>query len=92
MTPTPTRFQREYKYNSARSRCTAFADVVAAEASYHAAYDYCTAQVLSQAGVATTFMRLEREGIQGNGHMLMLEMNHFEIAAAVQRWLARHAK
>jgi pimeloyl-ACP methyl ester carboxylesterase len=66
--------------------------IVTAEASYHAVYDHCTAQFLTQAGVPNTFMRLEREGIRGNGHMLMLEMNHFEIAAAVQRWLAGHVK
>ena len=63
--------------------------IVTAEASYHAAYDHCTSKYLRQAGVAHTFARLEREGILGNGHMMMLEKNNMSIAAYLDRWLGR---
>ncbi|MBV8168942.1 MAG: alpha/beta fold hydrolase, partial [Alphaproteobacteria bacterium] len=36
--------------------------VIASEASYHAAYDHCTAQYLAQAGMPVTFVRLEDRG------------------------------
>jgi pimeloyl-ACP methyl ester carboxylesterase len=61
--------------------------ILVAEASYHAAYDHCTAAYLTQAGVANTFIRLEDIGIRGNGHMMMLEKNSDEIAAVIIRWL-----
>ena len=58
------------------------------EASYHAAYDHCTAAFLAQAGVPHDFIRLEDLGIQGNGHMMMIEKNSDEIAGVVERWLS----
>jgi len=61
--------------------------IVTGEASYHAAYDHCTAAYLRDAGVPVTFVRLEERGIHGNGHMLMLEKNSDEIAALVAGWL-----
>ena len=62
--------------------------VVQAEASYHAAYDHCTAAYLRQAGVSRVrFVSLADVGIKGNGHMLMLEKNNMEIAALAERWL-----
>ena len=62
--------------------------VVQSEASYHAAYDHCTAAYLRQAGVSKVrFVRLADIGIKGNGHMLMLEKNNLEIAAVVAKWL-----
>ena len=62
--------------------------VVHAEASYHAAYDHCTAAYLRQGGVsAVSFVRLADVGLKGNGHMLMLEKNSLEIAAVVEKWL-----
>lgn len=62
--------------------------IFAAEASYHAAYDHCTAKYLQQAGVKADFVRLENAGIRGNGHMVMIEKNNLEIAALIARWLA----
>jgi len=62
--------------------------VVMSEASYHASYDHCTVKYLRQAGVPTTFMRLAERGIRGNGHMMMLEKNSDQIAAAMADWLA----
>ena len=62
--------------------------VMQAEASYHAAYDHCTAAYLRQAQVSTVrFIRLGEVGIKGNGHMLMLEKNNHEIAALIEKWL-----
>jgi len=66
--------------------------VVTAEASYHAPYDHCTAAFLAQAGVAITHMRLEEQGIHGNGHMLMIEKNSLEIAALLAKWISGHVE
>jgi len=61
--------------------------VVAAEASYHQAYDHCTAKYLSQAGVKTEYVRLQDKGITGNGHMMMLEKNNLEVARLLDDWV-----
>lgn len=61
--------------------------IVAAEASYHAAFDHCTSAYLTQAGVKNTFLRLEDAGLRGNGHMVMLEKNSDAVAGALVRWL-----
>jgi pimeloyl-ACP methyl ester carboxylesterase len=66
--------------------------IVTTEASYHAVYDHCTSKYLTQAGVANTFIRLENEGIRGNGHMVMLEKNNLVVAALLQKWLVGHVK
>ena len=63
--------------------------IVTSEASYHAPYDHCTVKYLAQAGVRSTFVRLEEAGIRGNGHMMMLEKNNAEIAAALSSWLTK---
>ena len=63
--------------------------VVMSEASYHAPYDHCTVKYLEQAGVKPTFMRLADLGIKGNSHVLMLEKNSRDIAAAIAKWLAK---
>ena len=63
--------------------------IVAGEASYHAAFDHCTAAYLEQAGVPVTLLRLEDAGIRGNGHMMMLEKNSDEIAGALAAWLSK---
>ncbi len=61
--------------------------VVTSEASYHRAYDHCTVKYLEQAGAHVTWTKLEDIGIHGNGHMMMLEKNNMEIAAAMSRWM-----
>ena len=58
-----------------------------AEASSPAARDHCTSQYLTQAGVANTHIRLEKVGIHGNSHMMMLEENNLEIAKVIGDWL-----
>jgi pimeloyl-ACP methyl ester carboxylesterase len=66
--------------------------ILTSEASYHAAYDHCTSQFLTQSGVANEFIRLEDRGIHGNGHMMMLEKNNLEISALIEGWIQRHIK
>jgi pimeloyl-ACP methyl ester carboxylesterase len=66
--------------------------ILTAEASYHAVYDHCTAKYLTQAGVKNTFVRLESEGISGNGHMVMLEKNNLVVAAFLHKWISAHVK
>jgi pimeloyl-ACP methyl ester carboxylesterase len=66
--------------------------IVVAEASYHAAYDHCTAAYLAQAGVPTTFIRLEDVGLRGNGHMMMLEKNSDAVAGVIEGWLRKAVK
>jgi pimeloyl-ACP methyl ester carboxylesterase len=63
--------------------------VITTEASYHAAYDHCTAKYLTQAGVKVTAFRLGDHGIHGNGHMVMLEKNNLQVASMIAGWLAR---
>ena len=64
--------------------------LVTAEASYHAAYDHCTARYLVQAGVKADFVRLEAYGIHGNAHMMMLEKNNLEIAKLISSWISKN--
>ncbi|WP_234496539.1 alpha/beta hydrolase [Vibrio maritimus] len=59
------------------------------ESSYHAEYDHCTSNWLTQAGVNNDFLRLEQQGIHGNGHMLMLEKNNMEIVKLINSWLLK---
>ena len=63
--------------------------IVVAEASYHAAYDHCTAAYLAQAGVRNTLIRLADVGVRGNGHMLMIERNNAAVAGVIAQWLDR---
>lgn len=61
--------------------------ILVGEASYHAAFDHCTAKWLSQAGVKVDFVRLEDRDINGNGHMLMIEKNNLDIAKLLDDWM-----
>ncbi len=61
--------------------------ILTGEASYHAAYDHCTAAYLTQAGVANDHVRLESRGIRGNGHSIPGEMNNLVVARLVADWL-----
>jgi pimeloyl-ACP methyl ester carboxylesterase len=61
--------------------------LVIGEASYHAPYDHGTSAYLTQAGVDHDVIRLEKHGIRGNGHMMMLERNNLQVAALLERWI-----
>ena len=63
--------------------------LITAEASYHAPFDHCTVDYLRQAGVTVDYLRLEEHGIHGNGHMMMLELNHEAIAGLIDDWLGK---
>ena len=62
--------------------------IATAEASYHAAYDYCTGRFLTQAGVTNEWVNLASVGIHGTGHMQMLESNSTQIADFYEKWLS----
>ncbi len=64
--------------------------IVTSEAGYAAAGDHGTSAYLAQAGVPNTHLRLADMGIRGNGHMMMLEKNNLEVAAAITDWLDAH--
>jgi pimeloyl-ACP methyl ester carboxylesterase len=66
--------------------------VMAAEASYHQVYDHCTAKYLNQARVKTQCIRLQDKGIQGNGHMVMIEKNNLDIARLIDDWLQSNVR
>jgi pimeloyl-ACP methyl ester carboxylesterase len=66
--------------------------IVASESSQHAVYDHCTAKYLAQAGVKNSFIRLEDQGIHGNGHMVMLERNSQQVAALLQKWISSNIR
>jgi len=61
------------------------------EGGYHRIYDHCLAKWLTQAGVATEYVEMEKVGLTGNGHMMMLEKNSANIASHIGRWLAKAA-
>jgi pimeloyl-ACP methyl ester carboxylesterase len=63
--------------------------IIVGEASYHAAYDHCTAAYLEQAGARNTLIRLADVGVRGNGHMMMIEKNNAAIAGVIAQWLDR---
>jgi pimeloyl-ACP methyl ester carboxylesterase len=66
--------------------------ILVGEASSHAAYDHCTSQYLTQAGVVNDLVRLSDKGIRGNGHMMMIEKNNLQIAALIDDWINHHVK
>jgi len=65
---------------------------VSAEASYHRVFDSCDAKWLSQAGVKTTYVKLEDVGLAGNAHEMMLEKNSDGIAKFFESWIEKNVK
>ena len=59
------------------------------EASYHRVYDHCLVNWLQQAGVSAEHVELEKAGLVGNGHMMMLEKNSDQIAAVMLEWIEK---
>jgi hypothetical protein len=64
--------------------------IVTTEASYHAVYDHCTSKYLTAAGVANTHVHLEKEGLTGNAHYVMVEKNNREVAAFLHNWISKN--
>lgn len=65
--------------------------IVVSEASYHAAYDHCTARYLQQAGVQLDYVPLPAKDIHGNGHMMMIEKNNHQVADLLIAWLGERS-
>jgi pimeloyl-ACP methyl ester carboxylesterase len=63
---------------------------VSGEASYHRPYAHCVAKWLNQAGVKSTFVKLEDVGLPGNGHQMMSEKNSAGIAKYLQDWIEKN--
>lgn len=63
--------------------------LVTAPASYHWPYDYATVAWLKQAGCDVTHIELEKIGITGNGHFMMMERNNREILQPMLDFLDR---
>ena len=59
------------------------------EGGYHRIYDHCLAKWLNQAGVKTEYVEMEKAGLAGNGHMMMLEKNSADIAKYMGSWLSK---
>jgi pimeloyl-ACP methyl ester carboxylesterase len=66
--------------------------IVTSDAGYHSAYDHCTSEYLTQAGVKNTHVYLGDVGITGNGHMMMLEKNNQAIAGFMAGWLEENVE
>jgi pimeloyl-ACP methyl ester carboxylesterase len=64
--------------------------VVTSEASAWSMHDHGTVDFLVQAGVPAVHLRLEDNGLRGNGHLMMQEKNSDEIAAFLERWISEH--
>ncbi len=62
--------------------------MVSGGASYHAAYDHCTADFLRKAGVGVEHVNLDEAGITGNTHGMMGETNNGQIASLISDWLS----
>jgi pimeloyl-ACP methyl ester carboxylesterase len=60
------------------------------EGGYHRVYDHCLAKWLNQAGVKTEYVEMEKVGLPGNGHMMMLERNSADIAKYMGSWLSKN--
>jgi pimeloyl-ACP methyl ester carboxylesterase len=62
------------------------------DGGYHRIYDHCLAKWLNQAGVKTEYIELEKVGMSGNGHMMMLEKNSADIAKYMGAWISKTAR
>ena len=60
------------------------------ESSYHRPYARCVAEWLNQAGVKTTYVKLEDVGLPGNGHQMMSESDSAGIARFFMQWLDKN--
>lgn len=63
---------------------------VSGEASYHRPYARCVAEWLNQAGVKTTYVKLEDVGLHGNGHQMMSESDSAGISRFFMQWLDKN--
>jgi pimeloyl-ACP methyl ester carboxylesterase len=64
---------------------------MSAEGGYHRVFDRCVPTWLNQAGVKTEYVEMEKVGLRGNGHQMMLEKNSADIAKYMGAWMAKNA-
>jgi pimeloyl-ACP methyl ester carboxylesterase len=64
--------------------------VMVSQSSFAAQTEVCMHKFLQQAGVKNDFIRLEKEGLYGNGHLMNVELNSDQIAQFLVDWLARY--
>jgi hypothetical protein len=65
--------------------------VMVSQSSFAAQTEVCMHRFLEQAGVKNDFIRLEKEGLYGNGHLMNVELNSDQIAQFLVDWLGRHS-
>jgi pimeloyl-ACP methyl ester carboxylesterase len=63
--------------------------VVTSPASYHWPYDLGSVAYLRQAGCSVDHVELEKIGITGNAHFMMMETNNREVLQPILQWLDR---
>ena len=63
--------------------------VVTSPASYHWPYDLGTVAYLRQAGCSVDHVELEKIGITGNAHFMIMETNNREVLQPILQWLDR---
>ncbi|KAK3986133.1 Alpha/Beta hydrolase protein [Cladorrhinum sp. PSN332] len=62
--------------------------VITSQTSVHKGYDWGTVEFLKQSGVGNVeHVELEDVGIEGNGHMMMLEGNRAEVGKVILDWM-----
>jgi pimeloyl-ACP methyl ester carboxylesterase len=64
--------------------------VITAPASYHYPYDYATVAFLRQCGCTVEHIELEKLGVTGNAHFMMMERNNRDVLQPILRFLQSH--
>ncbi|KAM0255095.1 hypothetical protein ACHAQJ_006099 [Trichoderma viride] len=65
--------------------------IITSESSAHSLFDWGTVRFLRQAGVDVDHYNLPNSGINGNGHMMVMEKNSDRIANMVCEWIDENA-
>jgi len=64
--------------------------IVTAPASYHWPYDHATVAFLRQCGCTVDHIELEKRGITGNAHFMMMERNNREVLQPILEFLQKN--
>lgn len=63
--------------------------IMTGQASWMAQHNHGMVDFLVQAGVPAVHLRLDEQGIYGNGHMLVIEKNSDQIAECIYQWFQK---
>lgn len=85
--PVPLTLQREPARRLANLSRFPIA-VVTGEASMFLLFDRHLVAFLEQGGCDVELVRLADRGVHGNGHAMMLELNHADVLGVITRWVA----